>query len=36
MCHAQLATQAVACALFSVTVTSVADAWEAVGVPDDC
>jgi bacillolysin len=36
MCHARVATQAVATALFPAMVTSVSSAWEAVGVPDDC
>jgi bacillolysin len=36
MCQARLATQAVAAALFPSTVTSVSNAWQAVGVPDNC
>jgi Zn-dependent metalloprotease len=36
MCNARLATQAVATALLPSTVTSVSNAWEAVGVPDNC
>jgi bacillolysin len=36
MCQARLATQAVAAALFPSTLTSVSDAWVAVGVPDGC
>jgi bacillolysin len=36
MCNARLATVAVATALFPSTVTSVSNAWEAVGVPDNC
>jgi Zn-dependent metalloprotease len=36
MCHARLATQAVAGALFPATLTSVSNAWVAVGVPDGC
>jgi bacillolysin len=36
MCQARLATQAVAAALFPPTLTSVSDAWVAVGVPDGC
>ncbi len=36
MCNARLATQTVASSLFSIFLTSVSDAWEAVGVPDDC
>jgi Zn-dependent metalloprotease len=36
MCEARLATQAVAVQLFPTFFTSVSNAWEAVGVPDDC
>jgi len=36
MCQARLATQAIATALFPAAVTSVSDAWQAVGVPDNC
>ncbi len=36
MCRARLATQAAATALFPASFGSVFDAWEAVGVPDDC
>jgi bacillolysin len=36
MCQARSATEAVAAALFPSTLTSVSNAWEAVGVPDDC
>jgi Thermolysin metallopeptidase, alpha-helical domain len=36
MCQARLATQAVAAALFPSAVTSVSNAWQAVGVPDNC
>jgi len=36
MCQARLATQAIAAALFPSAVPSVSDAWEAVGVPDNC
>jgi bacillolysin len=36
MCQARLATQAVATALFPSTLTSVSNAWVAVGVPDGC
>jgi bacillolysin len=36
MCQARLATQAVAAALFPSTLTSVSNAWIAVGVPDAC
>jgi Zn-dependent metalloprotease len=36
MCRARLATQAAAAALSPASADSVSDAWEAVGVPDDC
>lgn len=36
MCRARLATEAAAAALAPAAAASVSDAWEAVGVPDDC
>jgi thermolysin len=36
MCNARLATQAVAAALLPSALTSVSNAWQAVGVPDNC
>lgn len=36
MCQARLTTQTVASSMFPAALSSVSDAWEAVGVPDNC